>query len=63
MKSLLLIYSSVLLLCLCICLGSGCKQKKEEVAQDSQNAVQKAYDKTTGVLRNVVEGINNAVYK
>lgn len=56
--------SAGLVLCLCVCLGLGCSKKdNEKAAQNTENAVRKAYDKITGVLKDVVEGINDAVYK
>ncbi len=64
MKSLGLTYCGALLLCLCVYGLAGCSQKdKKETVENTQNAVQKAYDKTTQVLKNVAEGINDAVYK
>lgn len=64
MRSLPLVYYSVLLSCLCVGGLAGCSQKdKEEAVENTRNAVQKAYDKTTQVLKDVAEGINDAVYK
>lgn len=64
MRSLPLVYRSALLLCFYVCGLAGCSQKdKEEAVENTQNAVQKAYDKTTQVLKSVAEGINDAVYK
>lgn len=64
MRSLPFVYCSALLLCLCVCGLAGCSQKdKEKAVENTKNAVQKAYDKTTQVLKDVAEGINDAVYK
>ena len=47
-----------------IAVTSSCTKKDvEEAAEDSANAVEKAYDKTTGVMKNAVEGVNKAVYQ
>lgn len=64
MRSPPLFYYSTLLLCLCVCGLAGCSQKdKGEAVENTESAVQKAYDKTRQVLKNVAEGINDAVYK
>ncbi len=64
MRSLSFVYFRALLLCLFLYGVAGCSQKeREDAAENTKNAVQKAYDKTTGVLKDVAEGINDAVYK
>lgn len=58
-------YISVgLVLCLCVWFGLGCSKKdNEEAVENTKNAIQTAYDKITGMLKDVAEGINDAVYK
>ncbi len=64
MKTSEFIYCNTLLLFFCVCGAVGCSQKeKDEAVENTTNAIQKAYDKTTQALKNVAEGINDAVYK
>ena len=49
------------LACVLLC---GCsKEDTPPEVKDAGTAVEKAYDTTTGALRNVVEDVNDAVYK
>jgi len=56
MRRLLLVVACVL------CCGCS-KENTPPELQDTGSAVNKAYDTTTGALRNVVEDVNHAVYK
>ena len=47
----------------CLLLSSCTEKKQPQEIKDTQTAVGKVYDTTTNTLREVVEGVNNAVYK
>ena len=56
-------YLVILSLIGCLALSGCSEEKTPPVVKDTGNAVEKAYDKTTGALREVAEGVNDAVYK
>jgi len=50
---------------LLFCQGCSKEEKpriKEDI-KDAENSIEKAYDRTTDAMRDVVDGINDAVYK
>ena len=55
---------TALALCLCLGLCTGCsdKNKTEDNIERAGHSVQKAYDSTTNVIKDVVEEVNDAVY-